>query len=203
MFRFITSQLVVAGCCRQVDIIKTFSVSKSSVIRSINKLADEGGAAFFKPRNRRCGGTKLTPEILSQAQALLNQGKSRTETAREIGVKTDTLRKAINDGRLHELQLPQPISQENATSKSERDRTDGEVAGILGTACTRITERVCAAFGKIDGVNTHFEPCLDVPKGGVLCSLPALLANASTLIEIDPPLLIKTDPPNFIHFSIF
>ncbi len=177
MFRFITSQLVVAGSCRQVDIIKAFGVSKSSVIRSVNRLLDEGAEAFFQPRQRRRGGTKLTPERLERAQALLDQGRSRTETAHEVGVKKDTLRKAISDGRLHEPSLPPPVSQENASSKSERDRTDGEVAGILGTACTRIVERVCAAFGQIDGVNAHFEPCLDVPKGGVLCSLPALLAN--------------------------
>lgn len=177
MFRFITSQLVVAGSCRHVDIIKTFGVSKSSVIRSVNKLREEGAAAFFQPRQRRRGGTKLTPEVLKRAQTLLDQGRKRTDTAHEVGVKNDTLRKAISDGRLHEPSLLLPSFQENASSKSERDRIDGEVAGILGTACTRIAERVCAAFGQIDGVNAHFEPCLDIPKGGVLCSLPALLAN--------------------------
>jgi len=177
MFRFITSQLVVSGSCRQVDIIKTFGVSKSSVIRSINRLQEEGAEAIFRPRKRRRGGTKLTPEVVKLAQLLLDQGRSRTETAQEVGVKRDTLRKAIGDGRLHEPSSPPPVSQENASNKSERDRVDGEVAGILGTGCTRIVERVCAAFGLIDGVNAHFEPCLDVPKGGVLCSLPALLAN--------------------------
>lgn len=47
----------------------------------------------------------------------------------------------------------------------------------MDTACTRFAERACAAFGKSNGAKAHFEPCLDVPKGGVLCSLPALLAN--------------------------
>ncbi len=177
MFQFITSQLVVAGGCRQVDIINTFGVSKRNVIRSVKKLREEGAEAFFQPRSRRKGGTKLTPKILQQAQTLLNQGRSRTETAKEIGVKSDTLRKAINDGRLSEPPLQQSVLQKNVSSKSERDLIDGEAAAILGTACTRIPERVCAAFGKIDGASAQFEPCLDVPKGGVLCSLPALLAN--------------------------
>jgi len=188
MFRFITSQLVVAGSCRQVDIVKTFGVSKSSVIRSVNRLRDKGAETFFRPRQRRRGGTKLTSEVLERAQALLDHGRSRTETAHEIGVKPDTLRKALHDGRLHASTLSPSVSHE-ATSKSDRDRTDGEVAGILGTACTRIVERVCAAFGQIDGVDTHFEPCLDVPKGGVLCSLPALLANG--LLEGSEALLGK------------
>lgn len=47
----------------------------------------------------------------------------------------------------------------------------------MGTACTRVEERVFAAFGVCDGAPTRFEFCLDVPKGGVLCALPALLAN--------------------------
>ena len=41
MFRFITSQLVVTGSCRQIDIIKSFGISKNSVIRSVNKLRNE------------------------------------------------------------------------------------------------------------------------------------------------------------------
>ncbi len=47
----------------------------------------------------------------------------------------------------------------------------------FGTACTRVDERVEAIFGSGDGAVTHFEPCQDVPKGGVLCALPALLGN--------------------------
>lgn len=33
MFRLVTSQLIESGGCRQVDIIRTFGISKSSVIR--------------------------------------------------------------------------------------------------------------------------------------------------------------------------
>ncbi len=177
MFRFITSQLVVSGICKQVDIINCFGVSKNNVLRSANKLRNEGGEAFFKPWKRRKGGTIFTPEVLEKAQALLNQGTPRKETAQQLGIKSDTLRKAISDGRLHEPIILKPVSVEHGTSKSERDRTDSEVADVLGTACTRIPERVCAAFGKINGVNEQFTSCLDVPKGGVICSLPALLAN--------------------------
>jgi len=47
----------------------------------------------------------------------------------------------------------------------------------MGTACTRPDERVMAAFGMLDGAPTRFEPCRDVSFGGVLCALPALVAN--------------------------
>lgn len=47
----------------------------------------------------------------------------------------------------------------------------------MGTACVRIEDRVLAAIGESSGASTYFENCLDVPNGGVLCSLPALLSN--------------------------
>jgi hypothetical protein len=35
MFRIVTSQLINSGGCRQTDILRTFGVSKSSIIRSL------------------------------------------------------------------------------------------------------------------------------------------------------------------------
>ena len=45
MFRLVTSQLIDSGACRQIDIIETFGISKSSVIRSLNKLRSGGAEA--------------------------------------------------------------------------------------------------------------------------------------------------------------
>ena len=36
-FRMFTAQLICQSACRQVDIVRTFGVSKQSVIRSVNK----------------------------------------------------------------------------------------------------------------------------------------------------------------------
>lgn len=176
MFQLITAQLICSGACRQVDVIATFGVSKNSVIRSVNKFRHGGSEAFFKPRKGGRGGTVLKPPVLEKAQALLDQGTSRKETAEELGIKYDTLRKAINDGRLREPPSPTP-STERATSKSSRDKVDAAAAEGLGTACTRIDERVLAAIGECNGASTDFEACLDVPNAGVLCAVPALLAN--------------------------
>ena len=40
-----------------------------------------------------------------------------------------------------------------------------------------MVERVAAAMGELSEAPTHFIPSLDVPNGGLLWSLPALLAN--------------------------
>ncbi len=164
--------MVESGGCRQVDIIRTFGVSKSSVIRSVNKLRQEGVEAFFKPRAVRYGGTVLTPQVLSHAQSLLDEEYSRTEVANNLCVKYDTLRKAINDGRLKESKI-----QRKLTTKSSRTTVDTKASDGLGTACTRVEDRIEASVGEGAGAIMRFEPCLDVPKGGVLCALPALLSN--------------------------
>ena len=45
----------------------------------------------------------------------------------------------------------------------------------MGT--TRTLERVLAAMGQLDGAPIAFEAADDVPQGGVLCALPALLVS--------------------------
>ncbi len=134
-----------------------------------------GVEAFFRPRAQRRGGTVLNAEILAAAQRLLDQGEDRSALAEELGVTRDTLRKAIADGRLRKA--PEPV----AADKSARSVRDADAAERMGTACTRIGERVLASLGKSSGATVYFERCRDVPFAGVLCALPALIANG--LIE--------------------
>ena len=161
MFKVVTSQLIEAGTCRQIQIIKTFGVSKNSVIRSVNKLRKGGVEAFFKKRPRRRGGNVLTPAVIARAQGLLDEGYSRADVGRELNVKYDTLRKAIAAGRLSE-----PGSQAAVISKSSRTVVDKAASEGMGVACTRVDERVLASLGKSMGAAARFETCLDVPKGG-------------------------------------
>jgi len=46
----------------------------------------------------------------------------------------------------------------------------------LGVATTRVEERLLASLGQLQAAPIRFEAVTDVPKGGVLCALPALLA---------------------------
>ncbi len=183
-FQMFTAQLICQGACRQVDIVRAFGVSKHSVIRSVNKHRAGGVEAFYTPRATR-GASVLTPEVTAQAQQLLGAGWSRREVAEHLNLKLDTLRKAIQQGRLTEPDPPGPgepapdqvptAQPPTATDKSTRAAADA--AAEMGTACTRPDERVLAAFGLLDGAPTRFETCRDVSFGGVLCALPALAAN--------------------------
>ncbi|RPI70069.1 MAG: helix-turn-helix domain-containing protein [Geobacteraceae bacterium] len=175
-FHIVTSMLIDSGACRHTDIIKNFGVSKSSVNRALKKLRKGGIEGFFrrKPGGRK--GTVLSPEVLGHAQELLDRGCSRHEVALELEVRLDTLRKAINDGRLCERSAAHKAPMEG-TNKSSRNAVDAAAANGLGTACTRVLDRVGAAVGLLGAAETRFEACVDVPNGGVLCALPALLEN--------------------------
>lgn len=173
-FRLTTALMLRAGLCRACEIERVFGVTHNKVMRARRQLAERGERSFFERRVTRRGGTVLTPPKLAAAEEMLNRGDSREEIARELSVKRDTLRKAINDGRLTE---PDAAERTRATTQSERSELDASAAREMGTACTRVDERVYAAFGLSAGAPTVFEPCLDVPFGGVLCALPALLAN--------------------------
>ena len=149
------------------------------------KYLQEGIDGFYRPRKGR-GASVMTAEITSQAQDLLASGYSRKEVAEELGIKHDTLRKAIDQGRLQE---PTPSTEESQkpalyqptvvpSDKSSRSDADASTAEQMGIACTRPCERVFAAIGLLpDGASTQFQLCRDVSYGGVLCALPALAEN--------------------------
>lgn len=60
------------------------------------------------------------------------------------------------------------------SSQSQRSVADG--AALFGIGTTRELDRFAAAVGALDGASLRFESADDIPNGGVLCALPALLA---------------------------
>jgi hypothetical protein len=214
-FRMFTAQLICQGSCLQSEVIRAFGVSAISVKRSVKKFREQGIEGFYQPRRGR-GATVVTPEIAQQAQALLLQGRSRSQIAEQLGLKSDTLRKAILQGRVSvpspaaspesrpddggpsprqdplrspadesgatARDLPPPPSSLQpppiATDQSQRTVQDAAAAEGLGMACTRVLDRVAASLGLLPGgAATQFQPCRDVPFGGVMCALPALAQN--------------------------
>lgn len=111
-FRMFTSQLYINGSASQAEICRAFGVSKISVLRSVKLYREKGMAGFFAPRNCR-GPAVLTPPVLDQVQDLLNGGSSITSIADELGLKADTLHKAVRSGK---LRLPQKKRTESAST---------------------------------------------------------------------------------------
>ncbi len=155
-FRMFTAQLVCQGVCRQSDIVRTFAVSTNSVKRSVKKYREEGIEGFYQPRKRR-GATVMTDDVTARAQEQLSRGCSRHQVADQLGVRYDTLRKAINQGRLREPSRSEATAwlQHEACDKSQRSMADASAE--MGVACTRPAERVLAAVGMLQGAPTRFE----------------------------------------------
>jgi len=102
-FRLISSQLVVNGVVKQSEIVRAFGVSIISVKRYVKRYREEGAEGFFKPRKTRSSKV-LTAEVLGKVQNLLIQSRQVSSICEELGLKRDTVNKAIRDGRLHRIE---------------------------------------------------------------------------------------------------
>jgi transposase-like protein len=99
-FLMIVSQFYVNGNATQAELCRAFGVPAITLKRAVKKYREQGTSGFYKPRHTR-GTTILTPEVLTQAQELLNQGEVIRDAAKTLGIKSNTLNKAVLDGRLH------------------------------------------------------------------------------------------------------
>jgi len=173
-FRAYLAQLVVNGTATQVEVAQAFGLPAITVKRAVKKLREEGMAGFYAPRRGR-GPAVLTVEKSAQAQGLLDQGRKIAEVAQELGIQKDCLRKAVAQGRLHQPKAEPTAAGSVATSKSERATVDQTAPHGMGA--TRTVERVQASVGLLTEAPPQFQAVVDVPQGGVLLAVPALLAN--------------------------
>ena len=68
------------------------------------------------------------------------------------------------------------------STKSTRSEEDS--LSPLGVGATNVIERLAASIGELQSVTPQFHSVVDVPYGGVLLALPALLA-CGLLSEVD------------------
>ena len=121
-FRMITSQFYVNGSAKQSEICRAFGVSPISVKRYVKLYREKGIAGFFEPPRRR-GAAVLTPEVLREAQGLLDEGLETGKIARQLDLLADTLRKPLRAGKLHKplkkMKKPPENSSPAAAKASE------------------------------------------------------------------------------------
>lgn len=180
-FRMITSQFCVTGTVQQAQIARVFGIPVLAVKRAVKRYREQGPEGFYRERVRR-GPAVLVPEVLREVQGLLDQGLGVPDAASRVGLKPDTLRKAVQAGRVHR-RAPAGKSSEvadlclEASTKSQRSRTDNEAE--MGVGATNTGDRVAASAGLLagEGVALRFVPAWDVPNGGVLLALPALVVT--------------------------
>lgn len=127
-FKMITSQFYVMGVVKQAEIVRAFGVNSLLIKRAVKLFREKGPSGFFAEKGTRGAGV-LTAAVLEQAQTLLNEGMSPAEVSGRLGLKVDTVRKAILHRRLYR---PKVISQhgggdnKGASSKSDRSAEDSD-----------------------------------------------------------------------------
>ena len=99
-FRMITAQFCVNGNVTQMEIVRAFGVSVMSVKRAVQRYRTHGPSGFYATPQRR-GAAVLTMPVLAKAQRLLDAGRAVGDVATELGIKANTLAKAVHAGRVH------------------------------------------------------------------------------------------------------
>jgi transposase len=101
-FRIFTTQLIINGTATHGQIVRAFGVPMTTVKRCVKKYRTGGVKSFVAPTVKR-KGSKLTPELLAEAQKLLDQEMAVPAISEQLGVLATTLHKAIDDGRLRRV----------------------------------------------------------------------------------------------------
>lgn len=103
MFRYVTSNMILRGLCKNRDIERTFGVSAQSVKRYKRLLSERGDADFFAD-GRKGTSYKLTAKVLERIQKELDKGRSNCSIAKEEGLSEGSIRYALSTGKLKKKQ---------------------------------------------------------------------------------------------------
>ena len=96
----ITAQFCVNGNTKQAEIAKVFGIPLVTVKRAVKLYRQAGPKGFYVPRKAR-GAAVLTAPVLAEALGWLGEGLAPSAVAVRLGIKPDTLSKAVRAGRLH------------------------------------------------------------------------------------------------------
>jgi hypothetical protein len=185
--RFILTSLMENGHVRASELEREPLLIPHRTLMNWKVQHRKVGPGSFLIPSQKSSKVVMTPEKSAQCGALLAQGLSISEAARQVAIDDSTLRKAVTRGAVLKLAPVLANGPENggeaasnpssSSTKSERSRSDAAAADGIGTACTRADERIEAALGLAICATTRFEASCDVPMAGLLAALPALCAN--------------------------
>jgi hypothetical protein len=98
-FRFILSQFYVNGAATQAELVAALGIPPVTLKRAVKLYREKGLKGFFEP-TKRGGPRVLTPDVVAEAARLFEQGFDDTTVAERLGLKKDTLKKAIQKGKV-------------------------------------------------------------------------------------------------------
>jgi transposase-like protein len=111
------AQLHVTCGAKQAVIARAFGIPAITVKRAVKLFRAKGAPGFYAQRNYR-GATVLTDPVLQQVQSLLDEGVEARAVAEQLGIKFNTLDKAIRAGRLHKAVKKKTSSHLNVLNQT-------------------------------------------------------------------------------------
>jgi transposase-like protein len=99
-FRMILSQFYVNGHCQQSDLTRTFGMAPVTMKRWVKQYREQGVESFYPRARVRPQPRVLTREVVGRVEGLLGEGRTLGEAAQVLGIKKDTLQKAVKQGRV-------------------------------------------------------------------------------------------------------
>lgn len=129
-FRFITSNFIKQGLCKSTEIASCFCIPVDSVKRYLNKLRNQGEAAFFSQQTRHGHSHKIRGSVAERIQKKLDQGVSVNAIAKSEGLTEGSIRYAVKQGYLKKRTVPFQVLLSNHLPLPQAPLTTNETIKI-------------------------------------------------------------------------
>jgi len=121
-YRYITANLVQINLCTPSEIARIFGVSIRSIQLNAKALREKGPEWFFNRQETRGEAYKFTEEIAEETQKLLDEGVSKRQISRKLGISDSAIRYHLKKGKLKKNrsnQKPKQTKQSKAAHQAE------------------------------------------------------------------------------------
>ena len=98
-FRLILSQFYINGNATQAELVRALGIPPVTLKRSVKLYKEKGPQGFFEP-HKRGGPRVLTVDTVTEIEQLFEEGKDVSEISMQLGVRADTIKKGIQQGRV-------------------------------------------------------------------------------------------------------
>ena len=173
--RVAMAQIIALGLATPTELSVGLHISRTTLYRQQERFQAQGVEGLADEKHGPKGPHKLTEQLVSQAQRLLDGGKSNRAVAGAVGVNEGTIRHAVRRGWLRVARLAPTQGEATAEASQPQQRSAEDASAPLGVGTRRVAERLLAATGKLPQAEPRFEAASSVSNAGALVALPALL----------------------------
>ena len=173
--RVAQAQLIALRLARPSEVKVAARVGRTTLYRQQQQLKKEGVAGLIDEKTGPKAPRKLKPDVLVEAQKMLNGGQSKNAVAKVVGVTEGTIRNAVGRGWLREGVAVSVAMRGLKEGSQPGERNKEDAVALLGVGATRVLDRALAARGKLAEAAPYFEASSTVANAGALLALPAML----------------------------